>query len=991
MNRLFIYCLLSIAGLGFFATTAQASDEDMFLDQIKQSEEQSVGQGRSAIWILPLVATQYQPASPNPQMQAALQAQNEARFLDALILLEHEKKQVIADSDAGAELNLLHASFLIQGHQSRQAIAVLAPLLNDARYAADAYALTAMLYVQQGNIQQAWDAAQHAQDSVGELLPHLARSYTLQSMGRLAEARAELHDFNRAHTPPSAIALAREAELALTLGQTEAADTLMLQAQQLDATHPYVTAVGGLVFLIDGKTARAQTAFTVALQRDPQDAKALFGLGLTEIKQGDLHAGLKDLQAANASDPNNALILTYLGRVQQQLGLSEAAQQSWRSAQLADPKDPVPYLYQARAELQANQPLAARESLREAQARTSNRAVYRGDNLLKEDTQILQANLAEVQRQLGMESLAFATLSDGVSEKNSANLRNQADVLQGQRFGESARRSLLLQSMFNERPGNLPSELDIYGDSAGQTGAITPQHGAISQLGAQQLSFNNYDELFDTRTTVAVDANSASQSTHGEQVRAGVGSDTLGVSLAQRTYETAGYGLYNNLDNRLGQATLQWRPTQSTQAFASYQTFNSQHGEVTCPADPFLCAINHRYEDTSSVTRVGLHQNFDDGSEVRALLSRQQTMQIDNWEWASDFLSPLNPFYSPPTVGSTYGIYHNSSESSSAELQYRRSGADYAAQWGVSSSRSALDEQQYASPTLSQIAQQIYASWQFALAPAWQVETGLAWGKRDTLWLTSTNADVSTYLQRWLPKLGVVYTPDDATHLRLAAWKGLDDATVGNASLSSASLAGFVLNRTGENNKLARSVAMGADTQLSRAWLLEAQTQRRWTDTIFYANVQQMSPTRMDDARLALHWQPGAVLSTLSYDDEYVWNDPTVMSAISIQQQHLRATQLNLRWQASAQWATSVTFSHNVLNATQQMNDINYLPSILINVPQHFDLIDADLNWQLNRTLSAQFGVRNATNRTILYTEIDPLIPRFSASRLVYVQLKLAW
>ncbi len=303
-------------------------------------------------------------------------------------------------------------------------------------------------------------------------------------------------------------------------------------------------------------------------------------------KLGNFQAGQEKLQAANEADPGNALILTYLGRSQQQLGQTEAAKASWRSAQQADPKDPTPWLYQARAELQTNHPMEARESLRQAQARTAYRSVYRGERLLKEDEQLLQANLAEVQRQLGMEGLAFQTLSDSVGEKNSANLRNQADVLQGQRFGESARRSLLLQSQFNDKPGNLPAELDIYGDGAGQTGASVPQHGAVSGLGAQQASYNNYDELFSRRTTLAVDATAGSQNSKGEQVRVGVGSDTLGVSVAQRQYKTDGFGPFNNLDNRIWQATVQWRPFDSTQVFVSHQTFNSQHGEITLSCRP---------------------------------------------------------------------------------------------------------------------------------------------------------------------------------------------------------------------------------------------------------------------------------------------------------------------------------------------------------------------------------------------------------------------
>ncbi|MGC1376140.1 MAG: tetratricopeptide repeat protein [Anaerolineales bacterium] len=980
---------LCVVGLSLAAEIAQAADEDTFLgQQILPPSEQAVGQGRSAIWTMPLVATQYQPQQPTPAMLAAIQAQHDNRFLDALILLDEADKSGQTGAETKAEMNLLRASFLLQGNQSKQALENLSPLLANPQHAADAYALTAMAHLQQGQMQQALDAAQHAQVSEGGVLPHLALSYALQGMGRLAEARKEMHDFNT-RTPSSAISLAREAELALTLDQISAARTLLAQAQAADATPPYVVAVSGLVYLIDGKAEQAKAAFTTALQRDPKDAKALLGLGLAEIKMGNFKAGQDKLQAADEADPGDALILTYLGRSQQNLGQTEAATASWRSAQQADPKDPVPWLYQAQAALQGNRPLEARDSLREAQARLAYRQVYRGERLLKEDEQLLQANLAEVQRQLGMEARAFQTLSTPVGEKNAANLRNQADVLQGQRFAESARRSLLLQSLFNEEPGNLPSELDIYGDGFGQTGATTPQHGAISELGAQQASYNNYDELFSKRAALQADAIGGSQNTNGEQVRAGVGSDTLGLSVAQRQYKTDGFGLYNNLDNRVLQANVQWRASDSTQLFVSRQTFTSRHGEIRFPADPYNWGEYHQIEDNSGITRLGLRHSLGDNSELRALISHQQTGQTNNFEFIDNTL-PYSNIAAPccgPTLPFPQITLYASSEARSAELQYRRSGAAYDTQWGASAARSPLNGTSFGATGVTNVAQQIYMDWHQALNPYWQLEAGLAWGKNDN----GIGAN-STYLRRWLPKLGAVYTPDSATHVRLAAWKNLNDAAVGNASLAQASLAGFVLNRQDDTYKLARGLALGADKQLDAAWLLEGQTQRRWADAPLFNGVQLMTTTQIDESRLALHWQPQGTpwIASLAYDDEHIHHDPKSLQNDSVIEQHLRSQQLGLRWLASSQWTASLGWSHNLLSATQQSSDTSN-NAILLDIRQSFNQVDASLNWKFNRVGSVDMGVRNATNQSYQYTETDPLVPRFSMGRLSYARLKLVW
>jgi len=989
---LHVLLLLGIAGSSLITETAQAADEDMFLGQIKASSEQAMGQGQTALWMLPLVATQYQPSLDNTVMQAALQAQNEGRFLDALIQLDEAAKAGEASAAVQTEINLLRASFLLQGNQYDQALEILNPLLSNPQHAADAYALTVMAYLQQGKTQQALDAAKHAQESQGGLLAHLALSYALQSTGRLTEAREAMHGFN-SRSPLSSIALAREAELALTLDQVESAKTLVNQAKAADPTQVYVIAVSGLTYLIDGKTQAAKAAFTSALQRDSEDTKALLGLGLAEIKLGNFKAGLEQLQAANDSTPNNALILTYLGRAQQQSGQAELARASWRSAQRADPKDPAPWLYQAQAELQANNLLDARESVRQAQSRTAYRSVYRGEKLLREDAQLLQSNLAEIQRRMGLDNLAFHTLSDSPGEKNSANLRNQADLLQGQRFGESARRSLLLQSLFNDKPGSLPSELDVYGDGAGLTGAQAPQHGTVSILNSQQASYNNYDSLIAKRTTLVADAITGEQNTRGAQARAGVGSDTLGLSVAMRQYKTDGVGhppnLLSNpgmLDNRSTQASLQWHPNQSTQAFVVYQTFHSLHGETTSPWDPINLGTFHQIEDNSSIVRLGLRQSLSDHSELRGLLSRQQTDQTDSNEYISYMLpysnlSGLGPLLPFPQV-----TQYSSSNTHSAELQYRSADAGSTTQWGAQ-----LYRGPYNYLTLNDFTsnvQQLYAARQQKLSLHWQLEAQLAWKKMDLRDNTGAGNDV--YQNHWLPKLGLVYTPNEASHVRLAAWRDLNADTVGDATLAPATLAGMVIKLPGERNNLVQGLALGADRKLGFNWLLDGQTQQLTADQP--GEQGNAFRKRIDQSKLALHWQPGTqpLAASLAYEYERVQAPLSNTALDSVQEQRLGSQQLRLRWFGGAQWTLNLEWSHNQVSASMQSSDASY-NSILVPYQESFNQTDASVDWQFNKAGSLDVGVRNAGNRQFQYTSIDPLNPRFSNGRLGYARLKLLW
>ena len=992
-----IFLSFCIAGLSLMTEVAQANNEDAYLGQVHSQSEQTVGRGRSALWTLPDVATQYQSSQPTPEMQAAMQARQEGRILDALILLDEAGKSGQAGADSNAEINLLRTSFLLQGDQPQQALETLAPLLGNARYAADAYALTAMAYLQKGQMQQALDAANHAKDSGDGMLPSLALSYALQGAGRLAEAREVMRGFNaqasntqasntqesNTTTPPSAITLAREAELALMLDQIQPAKALVNRAQAADAAHPYVIAVSGLAWLIDGHAKEAKAAFETALQRYPKDAKALLGLGLAEIKLGNFRAGLQKLQSANEADPGNALILTYLGRAQQQLGQAEAARASWRDAQQADPKDPAPWLYQAQVELQANRMQDARESLREARARATYRSVYRGERLLREDEQLLQANLAEVQRRLGMESIAFHTLADSVGEKSAASLRNQADLLQGQRFGESARRSLLLQSLFNEKPGNLPAELDVYGDGAGQTGASTPQHGPVSALSAQQTSYNNYDELFTRRTALAADAIAGGKNTKGEQVRLGVGGDTLGLSLAQRKYKTDGFSEFDDLDNGIWNATVQWRPVQSTQVFVSRNSFDSQRGETIFPTLPW--GANVAINDRSQVARLGMRHNLSENSEVRALWNHQQTDQL------VDYLDPV--------TGIPFGSAQGSSSAHGAELQYRASGAGYATQWGVQQYRGrVIFPDIFVDSTRN--ARHFYAAWQQSLGTHWQVDAQLGWGSSENLDNLKKFADQTTRISRWLPKMGVLFRPDEATHVRLAAWQGMGISAAGDATLAPASLAGILLDRPDDEGKLVNTTSLSADRQLGASWLLEAGTQQRNTKQPVVGIQQDYIKGRIDESKLALRWQPidfwnpidNRLAVGFTLDHERIMNDPNpnILSNDCVNEQNLNAQQLEVRWFAAEKWTARLAWSHNRATGTQKGFDPFFNP-ILLPYQDGFNQADASLDWKPMKWVSLAAGVRNGGNVRFKYMDIDRLNPRFSDGQYGYLRLKLDW
>jgi len=222
---------------------------------------------------------------------------------------------------------------------------------------------------------------------------------------------------------------------------------------------------------------------------------------------------------------------------------------------------------------------------------------------------------------------------------------------------------------------------------------------------------------------------------------------------------------------------------------------------------------------------------------------------------------------------------------------------------------------------------------------------------------------------------------------------------VGDAALAPTSLAGVLLTRPGDDDKLVKVVSLGGDKQLSSAWLLAAETQQRKTDLPAIDNFtmqQILLRKQVDESRLALHWQPqdkpwGV---SLAYDDERIQNDSQFFAKDSVSEQHLRSQQLALHWFASAQCTVNLSWSHNQVAGTQHKLDYDLLWNPIETFPAYqdgFNQLDADLSWKFNKSGSLTAGVRNAADRHFQYTEISKLNPRFSNGRLVYAKLKFAW
>ena len=77
------------------------------------------------------------------------------------------------------------------------------------------------------------------------------------------------------------------------------------------ALHPNLArtqTVLGFAFLTQTKVREAQQAFARAIELDQAAPLPRLGLGLAEIRQGDLHEGRGEIAIAASLDPNNSLV-----------------------------------------------------------------------------------------------------------------------------------------------------------------------------------------------------------------------------------------------------------------------------------------------------------------------------------------------------------------------------------------------------------------------------------------------------------------------------------------------------------------------------------------------------------------------------------------------------------------------------------------------------------------------------------------------------------
>ena len=226
-------------------------------------------------------------------------------------------------------------------------------------------------------------AAQAVERAPGQAAPRLALSYARQLAldldGALAAAQAAA-----ALAPASPLPPARVAEIHLMRGETRAARAAARQAVELGGG-ALADIVQGYADLAALRGARAEQSFRRALAAESQNPLALLGLGLSQIKQGDLRAGREQIESAVVHDPSSSLLRSYLGKAYFEERRDAPSGTQYAIAKELDPTDPTPWLYDAIRLQLDNRPVEALRDLERSIELNDNRAPFRSRLLLDQD------------------------------------------------------------------------------------------------------------------------------------------------------------------------------------------------------------------------------------------------------------------------------------------------------------------------------------------------------------------------------------------------------------------------------------------------------------------------------------------------------------------------------------------------------------------------------------------------------------------------------
>jgi tetratricopeptide (TPR) repeat protein len=462
-----------------------------------------------------------------------------------------------------------------------------------------AFALRATIDVAQNRRDEALANARRAVElSPGAAAPMIALSYARQASFDVAGARDTLLAATAAQ-PNDALAWARLAELQLMLGRRDLAREAAQRAADLAPDLARVQTVLGFANLTEFRTGPAKVVFERATTLDSADPLPRFGLGLAQIRDGDLKTGRGNLEAAIGLDPSNALLRTYLGKAYFEERRADIAGQQLGIASDLDPLDPTPHLYEAIRLQTLNRPVEALDSLERSIELNNNRSVYRSPLLLSEDRAARGASLSRVYTDLGFVDRGVREASRSVTydPTNAAAHRFLSDIYGGVRRREISRVSELLQAQ-------LLQDINV---NPIQPALAETNLNIVTGGGPATPGYNEFTPLFE-RNQVQVNGTGVvgSNDTLGGEAVATAIHGPFSISAGLFNFESDGFRTNADIEHTLGNVFFQAAVTPELNAQLEFRHRSTRHGDLDMIWDPDDFSLKEERDLDQDSFRVGM-------------------------------------------------------------------------------------------------------------------------------------------------------------------------------------------------------------------------------------------------------------------------------------------------------------------------------------------------------------------------------------------------
>ncbi|MFO1073584.1 MAG: FecR domain-containing protein [Geminicoccaceae bacterium] len=553
-----------------------------------------------ALYYPPVLALRPAAGDP-PAVVEALTLARDGKTAEALARLPAEA--------ADARIQLLRAALLLTAGQVEPARAAIARSLAAAPDQADALALRAVIAVTQNQNEAALaDASQAVAADPGSTAARIALSYAQQARFQLLAARDTMLAATAA-SPGDALAWARLAELQLMLGDRDQARQTAQKAASLAPDLGRVQSVQGFGDLVQFRTTAARGAFDDAIRLGPADPLPRLGLGLAQIRDGDLEQGRRSIEVAVALDPGNALLRSYLGKAYFEERRSDLAGQQFQLAAELDPLDPTSYLFDAIRLQTINRPVEALRQLERSIELNDNRAVYRSQLLLDADRAARGASLSRIYQDLDFLDVGVheATGSLSLDPTNPAAHRFLADIFGGVRRREVARVSELLQSQMLQPLSSEPV----------QPALAETNLNIVTQGGPTTPGYNEFTPLFE-RNQVQAGASGlyGNNATLGGDAVVSALQGRVAASAGLFGYDTDGWRPNDDIRHRIANFFLQGAITPDLSAQFEVRSRRTHFGDIEQAWDPHFFSTNTDRDVDQDSFRTGVRYSPSANSDL---------------------------------------------------------------------------------------------------------------------------------------------------------------------------------------------------------------------------------------------------------------------------------------------------------------------------------------------------------------------------------------